>query len=204
MIHAPVIVKVGGSLYDWPDLAARLRDWLRPFRHRRIPLLVVPGGAATADVVRRFDRDHRLGEETAHWLALRALALNAHFLAALLPDAAVVEAPEAAARLGPHGRLPVLDGHAFARADDRNPGRLPHTWAVTSDSLAARVADVGAARGLVLLKSVTVPAGMDWAEAARRGFVDEHFPEVLARRATAFEVSAVNLRTWPPGPSATA
>jgi aspartokinase-like uncharacterized kinase len=165
---------------------------------------VVPGGGAAADVVRRFDRDHGLGEETAHWLALRALALNAHVLAALLPGAAVVETPEAAARLWPQGGLPVLDGHAFARADDRRPGRLPHTWAVTSDSLAARVADVAAARGLVLLKSVTVPAGMDWAEAARRGFVDEPFPEVLARRATAFEVAAVNLRAWPPAPSATA
>jgi 5-(aminomethyl)-3-furanmethanol phosphate kinase len=200
MTLAPIVVKVGGSLYDWPDLAARLSDWVRPFVRQGTPLLVVPGGGPTADAIRRFDRDHGLGEETAHWLALRALTLNAHVLAALLPGAAVVETPEDAARLGPRRLLTVLDAHAFARDDERRPGRLPHTWAVTSDSLAARVADVAGARRLVLLKSVTVPGGMDWAEAARCGFVDELFAQVLARRATPFAVSAVNLRAWPPGP----
>lgn len=199
MLPAPIVVKVGGSLYAWPDLAARLGDWLRPFFRQGTPLLLVPGGGPTADVVRQFDRDHGLGEETAHWLALRALALNAHFLAALLPDTAVVETPKDAVRLWCRGRLPVLDGHAFARADESGPGRLPHTWSVTSDSLAARVADVAGARRLVLLKSVTVPEGLTWAEAVRYGFVDEYFPDVLARRATAFEVSAINLRAWLPG-----
>jgi aspartokinase-like uncharacterized kinase len=196
MTPAPIVVKVGGSLYAWPGLAARLGNWLQPFFRQGTPLLLVPGGGPTADVVRQFDRGHGLGEETAHWLALRALALNAHFLAALLPDTAVVETPEDAARLRRRGRLPVVDGHAFARADETRPGRLPHAWAVTSDSLAARVADVAGARRLVLLKSVTVPDGLSWAEAARCGFVDEYFPDVLARRATAFEVSAVNLRAW--------
>ena len=197
MTLAPIVVKVGGSLYDWPDLAARLSDWFRPFVHEGTPLLVVPGGGPTADVIRRFDRGHRLGEETAHWLALRALALNAHVLAALLPGAAVVGTPADSAR---RGLLTVLDPHAFARDDERRPGRLPHTWVVTSDSLAARAADVAGAGRLVLLKSVTVPEGMDWAEAARCGFVDEFFAQVLARRATPFAVSAVNLRAWPPGP----
>src|SRR5262249_34902973 len=77
----PVVVKVGGSLYDWPDLAGRLQDWLGQPSERRV--LLVPGGGVTADVVRDLDQRHALGEERAHWLALHALALNAHFLAAL-------------------------------------------------------------------------------------------------------------------------
>jgi aspartokinase-like uncharacterized kinase len=194
MTPGPIVVKVGGSLYDWPELAARLSDWLRPFVREGTPLLLVPGGGPTADVIRGFDRDHGLGEEAAHWLALRALALNAHVLAAVLPGAAVVEAPEDATRLWRRRLLPVLDAHAFARADEQRPGYLPHAWAVTSDSLAARVADVAGARRLVLLKSVTIPAGLDWAEAGRRGFVDEAFDQVLAGRRTAFDVVAVNLR----------
>src|SRR5262245_21284758 len=116
MTPAPIVVKVGGSLYACPDLAARLGDWLQPFFRQDTPLLLGPGGGPAADVVRQFDRDHRLGEETAHWLALRALALNAHFLAALLPDTSVVETTEDAARFWHQGRLPVLDGHGFARA----------------------------------------------------------------------------------------
>jgi aspartokinase-like uncharacterized kinase len=197
MTPAPIVVKVGGSLYAWPDLAARLADWFRPFVREGTPLLLVPGGGPTADVIRRFDRDHRLGEEAAHWLALRALTLNAHVLAALLPGAVVVKTLEGAARLAAPGVLTVLNPHAFAQADEQRPGRLPHTWAVTSDSLAARVADVAGARRLVLLKSVTIPAGMDWAEAGRRGLVDEAFARVLAGRRTPFDVLAVNLRDGP-------
>jgi aspartokinase-like uncharacterized kinase len=193
MTAPPVVVKVGGSLYDWPELASRLGDWLRPFVRAGIPVLLVPGGGPTADVVRGFDRDHRLGEEAAHWLALRALALNAHFLAALLPGAAVARLEDCPRYWG-DGVLPVLDAHTFAAEDEVRPGQLPHTWAVTSDSLAVRVADVAGARQLVLLKSVTLPAPGDWAEAVRRGFVDPYVGEALARRGTAFEVRAVNLR----------
>src|SRR5262249_50947889 len=80
-----VVVKVGGSLYDLPGLGARLRAWLERLPSREV--LLVPGGGPAADVVRDLDRLHRLGEEAAHWLALRALSVNARFLAALLPGA---------------------------------------------------------------------------------------------------------------------
>jgi aspartokinase-like uncharacterized kinase len=195
MTPSPTVVKVGGSLYDWTDLGPRLAEWLRPLVRQGV--LLVPGGGPTADVIRRLDRDHELGEEAAHWLALRALALNAHFLTALLPGSAVARL-EDVPRLAQQGILPILDAHAFAQDDEPRPGHLPHTWAVTSDSLAVRVADVAGAGRLLLLKSVTVPAGVDWSEAARCGFVDEYFPEALARRATAFAVEAVNLRAGGP------
>ncbi len=190
-----LVVKVGGSLYDLPDLGPRLRGWLAAAGPH--PLLV-PGGGPTADVVRAFDARHRLGEETGHWLALRSLGLNARFLAALLPGAAVVETPEECRPVWDRQGIAVLDAHAFAAADERRPGRLPHLWEVTSDSVAARVADLAGARRLVLLKSVTIAEGMDWAEAGRHGFVDGYFARVLAGRRTPLAVAAINLRQWRP------
>ncbi len=148
--------------------------------------MLVPGGGGTADAVRHLDRLHGLGEERSHWLALHALALNARFLAALLPGAAVVE--DAGAWAG----LEVLDAHAFARADEGRPGALPHCWAVTSDSVAARAAVVSGAHGLVLLKSTDLPQGIGWDEAGRRGLVDRNFPDVVAAGGVA--VRWVNLR----------
>ena len=66
--------------------------------------------------------------------------------------------------------------------------------ASTSDSLAAQVALVGRARELILLKSATIPDGVDWQEASENGLVDEIFAKVLREAGRNLEVRAVNLR----------
>ena len=70
----PLIVKVGGSLFDMPALAANLRAWLSGLPTTQV--ILVAGGGASADVVRALDCCHRLGEERAHWLALAALRIK--------------------------------------------------------------------------------------------------------------------------------
>ena len=112
--------------------------------------------------------------------------MNAWFLRELLPAAEIVDDPRACPALG------ILDPHAFAQADEGRLGCLPHDWSATSDSVAARVAEVGGA-DLVLLKSVEIE-GDDWERAAREGHVDPIFPGVVAR--AGLRVRAVNLRTW--------
>jgi aspartokinase-like uncharacterized kinase len=186
---SPTVVKVGGSLFDWPDLGPRLRCWLD--RQAGRPILLVPGGGASADVVRAWDRLHGLGSETAHWLALRSLTFNAHFLAMLVPGARIVAHGQA---LAAH-EIGVLDAHAFVWGDEGNPACLAHSWDVTSDSVAARCAVVCGARRLVLLKSVEIPAGMSWRQAAQRSLIDGRFEETL-RHAKAINVQALCLRTW--------
>jgi aspartokinase-like uncharacterized kinase len=190
------VVKVGGSLFDLPDLGPRLQSWLNEL----FPddFLLVPGGGPTADIIRDLDRRHGLGEEKAHWLALRALSLNARFLAELLPNTVVMEHPEewSAGRLAV--RAGILDPFAFSCSDehDHPENALPHSWTATSDALAARVAVVAGAQQLFLLKSVTVPNGISWEEASRRGLVDQAFAAVVHSAPTPLEVRAVNLREW--------
>src|SRR5262249_46187382 len=77
-----LVAKVGGSLFDLSDLRDRIRVWRSGLAGS--PVLLVPGGGRAADAVRCLDLAHQLGEANAHWLALRALAVNAHFLSALL------------------------------------------------------------------------------------------------------------------------
>lgn len=190
---APVVVKVGGSLLDMPDLGQRLTQWLDQ-RATNFPLLI-PGGGPTTDVVRQLDRVHTLGEERSHWLALRALTFNAHFLAALVPGVAVARQREECPDLWQRGVVPVLDAYTFLRADEGQPGCLAPCWEAASDAVAARVAHVVEARRLVLLKSVSLPSGMNWAEASRHGLVDTRFADVIG---DGFNVEMVNFRQWRP------
>lgn len=193
MNHAPFqVVKVGGSLFDLPDLGRQLRRWLDQSETPRT--LLISGGGLAADAVRAFDRAQHLGEETAHWLALEAMRLNVSLLAAVLPRS------ERAADLGEcetcwdGGRTPILDVLPFMTLDENNPAHLPHSWQVTSDSLAARIAEVWRAARLILLKSTALPAGLDWDGAGRRGLVDPCFGEVVRRGS--LSVEAIDFRQW--------
>jgi aspartokinase-like uncharacterized kinase len=185
------VVKVGGSLYDMGDLGPRLRRWLEELDGTDVAL--VSGGGEMADAVRNFHHVHGLDEHSAHWLALGALALNAQFLAWLVGRGRVARDVPACRDAWAGGLIPVLDMDAFTRADERRPGRLPASWRVTSDSLAARAAAVLGASQLVLLKSVSVPDGMSWQEAGRQGHVDAAFAEVVAA-VPGLQVRALNFR----------
>jgi aspartokinase-like uncharacterized kinase len=188
MGQSSLVIKLGGSLLARPDLGPRLRDWLAAHAPRKT--ILVPGGGRLADVVRDLDRTHALGDDCSHRLALHAMAINADVLAALVPGACIIDGPDLAELVWEQGRTPVLDALAFCESDDANPGALPHTWAVTSDSVAARLAAVAGAAELVLVKSAPPPVG-DLAAWADAGYVDEWLPRMLA--GTAIRVRATTL-----------
>jgi aspartokinase-like uncharacterized kinase len=169
-----IVVKVGGSLLDWPGLPAALTRFLAEQAARRVVL--VAGGGRAADVIRELDRTHGLGESVAHAVALRSLDLTAHALAAIVPGLAVVERAAELGRVWDTGSTPVLAPRVIVEADDA----VEQSWRVTSDSIAARVGVLLGVRELVLLKSATLPAGVSRLEAVRRGVVDEAFTAVSA------------------------
>ena len=140
------VVKVGGSLGRGtclPELGARLAELGR--RHR---LLVVPGGGVFADAVRDQDEKFGLRSGTAHWMAILAMDQYGHLLADLMPGCALVRTlGDARARLAREGVTVLLPSEPLRRAD-----ALPHSWSVTSDSIAAWLTGQVGARLLVLLK----------------------------------------------------
>jgi hypothetical protein len=73
----------------------------------------------------------------------------------------------------------IFDPVEFLRdVEPTCPGKpLEHTWAVTSDSIAARVAAVSEADELVLLKSADPPSD-DRRVLCDAGYVDRAFPDL--------------------------
>ncbi|HEY2910916.1 MAG TPA: hypothetical protein VGI99_11760 [Gemmataceae bacterium] len=159
-----IVVKVGGSLYDHPRLGPGLRAFLQALPEYA---LIVPGGGPFANVVRKFDGLHGLGARASHELALHAMNLAGRFLRELGVPNEMLDAAE------------CLDG-------------LPHSWDVTSDSIAAWAAISHKASRLVLLKSVDMPRDGSWRAAAECGWVDPHFPALVEKHP--LEVEAINFR----------
>jgi 5-(aminomethyl)-3-furanmethanol phosphate kinase len=172
------VIKVGGSLLDWPDLPEHLSVFLRQQRTRSTSgcLVLIAGGGAPADLVRRLDRDHHLGDQTAHRLAIHAMDLTARILAAILSDAVAVDRIVEVFSAWSAGRFPVLIPSPILQ-DLERPGmaQLPRSWDTTSDSIAAWIARHLGATSLVLLKSASLPKGADRLLAARVGRVDPNF-----------------------------
>jgi 5-(aminomethyl)-3-furanmethanol phosphate kinase len=185
----PVIVKVGGSLFDLQDLGPSLQAWLRTLSERAVVL--VPGGGAFAGVIRQLDGRHDLGEEKSHWLALASMSLAAQFLVALLPHSVLAKNLVDCGDAWRRGLLPVLDPYQVILSEEAERIRLPHSWQVTSDSVAARIASLAGARQLILLKSVTLPEGLGWKEAGSRGYVDSYFAQLIDG---SFNVRFINFR----------
>jgi aspartokinase-like uncharacterized kinase len=170
------VVKVGGSLFDLSNLSVRLQAWA----DAQTPGISVflAGGGAMADVVRTWDARFALGEERAHWLCVDLLDVTARLLCALLPtsrlctDLKTIREAHAAGRSVRFVFAPAL----FLRHHEADlPGaRLGRSWDVTSDSIAARLAEVLSANELVLLKSkLPQPTGDSQGFAAN--YVDCHF-----------------------------
>ena len=150
-------------------------------------LLVVPGGGPFADAVREADRRFRLSDDAAHWMAVLAMDQYAHLIAGRLPRGVVVAGSHEAAAAIASGSIPVLAPYRWLR--DVDP--LPHSWDVTSDSIAAWVAGAVGARRLVLIK----PPG-----ATGRDLVDAYFSRALPAQVAAEVVAADDFqalcRTW--------
>jgi len=143
-------------------------------------LLIVPGGGPFADAVRDVDRRLGLSDAAAHWMAVLAMDQYAHLIASKLARAVIVsDAREIADALGarPVGHVPVLAPYRWLRETDP----LPHSWDVTSDSIAAWVAGRVGAQRLVLVKP---PGGTG------SGLVDAHFARALPAHITPFIVPA--------------
>jgi len=180
------VLKLGGSLLDLPDLADRLIQLLsNPDQccpgFKRSPdarWLIIPGGGAAADEIRRLDRLYHLPSSMTHWDAIAAMTFNAQMLARLIPALTLVGTASEVLNAWSNVRPAILDAHHFLKNEGRAIGdELSESWDVTSDTIAAAIARAWKCECLILAKSCELPAPCtDWTEAARRGLVDPSFP----------------------------
>jgi aspartokinase-like uncharacterized kinase len=196
MVNLEAVLKVGGSLGRGEGLSSLCQEITS--LGKRIGLLVVPGGGEFADQVRSYYRRYQLSETAAHRMALLAMDQYACLLADLIPQSVLVEDLLSAKTIVENGQVPILLPAALIIQADP----LPHSWQVTSDSIAAWVAGLARCPRLVLLKDIDgiYAEGSEQGSLAdlianlsierladHRGGVDEYLCSILA---------TLELETW--------
>jgi 5-(aminomethyl)-3-furanmethanol phosphate kinase len=141
------VIKVGGALLSLEDALPRALAALNLLSLEH-SFLVVPGGGPFADAVRSVHEVHSLTPDDAHWMAILGMDQYAILLASRIRKAELVHRRSEIAHAASRGRIPVLGPYRWLREADP----LPHSWDVTSDSIAAWVAGEIGARQLILVK----------------------------------------------------
>ena len=128
---APIIAKIGGSLFH------RIPDLVPVLCASERPVLIIPRGGPFADAVRQCN----VNDDTAHWMAVAAMDQYGLYIASHgIPTTTEMANPKKTTFFLPYGYVMLNDV-------------LPHTWDVTSDTIAAWVAG-RLHLDLLLLKSV--------------------------------------------------
>jgi aspartokinase-like uncharacterized kinase len=119
-----IVIKIGGSLIQ--SARTIVRDLIDYTNSTSETIIIVPGGSIFADTVRRINA----GGESAHWMAVLAMEQYGYYLAdgtgSVLIDK--LEIPD-------KGTYVLLPYRILKEKDE-----LPHTWDVTSDTIAAWIA----------------------------------------------------------------
>lgn len=124
-----VVMKIGGSLMDSaPDILKKVSEFTET--EKNISILIVPGGGVFADTIRSKTAQYGIGDEAAHWMAILAMEQYAYYLIDKT-GATGIETIECL----PSGFSILLPYRLLKTTDE-----LPHSWDVTSDTIAAWVA----------------------------------------------------------------
>lgn len=139
------VVKIGGSLYDSPQLEA----WLRVIAVGEHPVILVPGGGPFADQVRVAQQRWQFDDGTAHSMALCAMDQYGLLMVGIESRLQTAADPQQLKQIVAAGCSAVW----LPAAADPDVER---SWRVTADSLALWLAAQVKAEGVLLVKAAPV------------------------------------------------
>ena len=161
------VIKLGGSLMnDERSLKLCLTTIEQAYNDN---VVIVPGGGVYADLIRSTQQQWKFNEETAHQMAILAMKQFALLLKSLHPTFMLVESL-AAVQIRLKKAKVLIWSPDIKELFSMNAG-----WEVTSDSLAAWLANQLRATELILVKSAEIPNNLNIQQAHKTGLVDKSF-----------------------------
>jgi aspartokinase-like uncharacterized kinase len=126
-----IIIKLGGSLLaQGREIIHFLSDYAEK---KAVFFIIIPGGGPFVEVIRELAERKTISDNAAHWMAVLAM----HQYGFLLADGeTAIPLVESMEELNDTGHICIVLPYNILKADDS----LPHTWDVTSDTIAAFIA----------------------------------------------------------------
>lgn len=179
MNKRPVVIKVGGSLLALKRLNDELAELLQSLSNHQVVLLT--GGGPAVKAYRKLCEASDIPQDRAHWHCIKLMSNLTNTLCDVFPNSVTASSWDEVQRAWTVDRIPWFIVEDFLLADDKHRDHLPHTWDVSSDSIAAHLANRHEAE-LILLKGCALPKRRPTAKAlARRGIVDKWFPKAVKK-----------------------
>lgn len=169
----PLVLKLGGSLTG----SDRVQSMIGLITQAQRPVIIVPGGGPFADSVRSIQPKLAFPDPIAHAMALLSMDQMGLYLESLHPRLTTCQTLAQFGLALQGGQIPVWLPYALQHTDPT----LPTDWTVTSDALAARLAERISGASVALVKSCPVPPDSDLDHLTRLGIVDPVFAPTVRR-----------------------
>ena len=169
-----VVVKLGGSLFDYPKLS----EWLKILSEEGAgKVVIVPGGGPFADQVRDAQKQWKFNDQQAHQMALHAMDQYGLMLAGIaeVQDCRLIPARSERKlqdSLTRH-QTPVWLPSKWLEHNTE----IPQNWTATSDSISAWLAKELNAEKLIFIKRVEVDESVSPEALGKENIVDGSFAD---------------------------
>ena len=150
MLYHSIIVKIGGKILENKENLASTISQFKHICENNIvqKIILIPGGGTYANFVRKLDKKISIGDELSHWMAIFAMnyngiRINQEYLqlTCFTNLNELKKSKEKIAIFLPYDFLYQLD-------------ELPHSWSVTSDSIAVYIAHQLGLKDCFLIKDI--------------------------------------------------
>jgi aspartokinase-like uncharacterized kinase len=174
-----IIIKLGGSLQEkGREIIRFLSDYAEKKAHT---FIMIPGGGHFVKRIKELFEQKAISDDAAHWMAVLGMQQYGFFLA----DGSGIEIVESEEELSNAGHICIVLPYNLLKADDV----LPHTWDVTSDTIAAFIAHKLGEKSFIKLTDVDglmddegiLIEQIHAEEMAHTGCVDAELPGFLMR-----------------------
>jgi aspartokinase-like uncharacterized kinase len=166
------VVKIGGSLYDTPELKKWLKQLAKAAKDDSI--IIVPGGGPFADTVRDAQKKWRFDNQQAHHMALLAMAQYGILMHGLQQQSTLFY-------FQPSSPHPTGLNIWIPNEELLKQSSIAQNWDVTSDSLALWLSQQLTAKQLCLIKRVR-PRTNSIRQLTESNLLDKEFGPLFAQQ----------------------